>query len=573
MQKEIIENHFKMKSKLLLIISFCLFLDYASRAQANFNWAGSMSGTGNDYSSSIALDAAGDVYTTGWFSGTVDFDPGTSVYNLTVAGGIFDVFVCKYSSSGAFVWAKRMGGASVDYGRSIAVDSIGNVFITGDFGGTADFDPGSGLYNLVSSGNSDIFICKLDASGNFLWAKSMGALQGDQGYSIALDAVGNIYTTGCYSDTVDFNPGTGVFDLMSPGVSSAFVSKLDATGNFVWAKSITGTSYSIGQGLTQSNGNIYITGYFDGTEDFDPGIGVYNLSTAGSADIFVAHLDTLGNFVWAKRLGGGADDRGYSIAVDLAGNIYTTGYYNGTGDFDPGAAIYNLSALGYSDVFVSKLNPSGNFVWAKSMGGVNPEYSYSVAVDDLGSVYTTGDFGATADFDPGVGVQDLTSSGPDDVYISKLDSSGIFVWAKRIGSSGGDGGRAIAVDDIDNVFVTGIFFYTVDFDPGGGTYYLTADGTNWDIFVLRLGTETGINESPYFNFTIFPNPGNGIFFIKSEIQVTKIEVRNVLGETIYSSKVNSQDESIDLSNQSNGVYFVRLFSEKGIITKQICIAK
>ncbi|MBT6372369.1 MAG: hypothetical protein HOJ86_06840, partial [Acidimicrobiaceae bacterium] len=130
--------------------------------------------------------------------------------------------------------------------------------------------------------------------------------------------------------------------------------------------------------------------------------------------------------------GGTNADYGYSVAVDSSGNVYTTGYFNGTVDFDPGAGTANLTSNGYKDVFVSKLDSSGNYVWAKNFGGTGNDMGYSVAVDSSGNVYTTGYFTGTVDFDPGAGTTNLVPNGSSDAFVSKLDSSGDLVWAKNL---------------------------------------------------------------------------------------------------------------------------------------------
>ncbi len=184
-----------------------------------------MGGTNSDYGMSIAVDAAENVYTSGYFWLTADFDPGAGTFNLTPAGSA-DIFVSKLDASGNFVWAKNMGGTNFDRGTNIGVDNSGNVYTTGTFEGTSDFDPGAGVVNLTSAGNNDIFISKLDASGNFVWAKRMGGTSSDGVSSIAIDSSGNIYTTGSFEGTADFDPGAGVVNLTSVGNNDIFVSKL-----------------------------------------------------------------------------------------------------------------------------------------------------------------------------------------------------------------------------------------------------------------------------------------------------------------------------------------------------------
>ncbi|MGC6468655.1 MAG: SBBP repeat-containing protein, partial [Chitinophagales bacterium] len=196
---------------------------------------------------------------------------------------------------------------------------------------------------------------------NFEWAKSFGGTFDDQGYSIALDASGNVYTTGWFAGTVDFDPGAGTNNLTAQGSADVFVQKLDPLGNLIWAKSFGGTSADQGYSIAlDASGNVYTTGRFRGTVDFDPGAGLATLTSAGSDDVFIQKLDPLGNLIWAKSFGGTSADYGYSIAVDASGNVYTTGYFQGTVDFDPGAGTNNLTAQGNRDVFIQKLDPLGN---------------------------------------------------------------------------------------------------------------------------------------------------------------------------------------------------------------------
>jgi uncharacterized protein (TIGR02145 family) len=473
-----------MKAKTILLILAIIAIAQGAKAQT-FEWAKQMGGANSEYGESIVVDASGNVYTTGYFEGTADFDPGPGTFNLTSAG-LSDVFISKLDASGNFVWAKQLGGSSNARGYSIAVDASGNVYTTGSFSGTADFDPGQGTFNLTSAGLSDVFISKLDASGSFVWAKQLGGSYNDVGNSIAVDAFGNVYTTGSFWETANFDPGPGTFNLTSSGGIDIFISKLDASGNFVWAKQLGGFSYDDGRSIAvDASGNVYTTGYFEGTADFDPGPGTFNLTSTGDSDIFISKLDASGNFVWAKQLGGTSGDYGYSIAVDASGNVYTTGSFYETADFDQGPGTFNLTSSGGIDIFISKLDASGNFVWAKQLGGTSGDFGYSIAVDASGNVYTTGDFEGTADFDPGQGTFNLTSVGNVDIFISKLDASGNFVWAKQLGGTANDYGLSITVDASGNVYTTGSFQGTADFDPGPDTFNLISHGGD-DIFVHKL---------------------------------------------------------------------------------------
>ncbi|WP_193188552.1 hypothetical protein [Nisaea sediminum] len=446
-------------------------------------------GTGSDFGNAIQVDSSGNSYVTGYFNGTVDFDPGAGITNLTSAAGD-DIFIAKYSSSGELVWAKSVGGTSTDQALSITIDSSGNSYLTGKFAGTADFDPGPGTTNLTGSG-FDIFVAKYDSSGNLVWANKAGAGGNDEGVSIAVDGSGNSYAAGTFRFTVDFDPGAGTTNLTSLGQDDIFIAKYDSSGALTWANRIGGTSHdTIGSINVDNAGNHYVSGSFIGTVDFDPGAGTTNLTSAGGGnpDIFIAKYDSSGALVWAKNVGGTTSDKALASALDSSGNSYVTGFFNGTVDFDPGAGISNLTSSGLTDIFIAKYDSSGNFVWARSTGGTNDEQGVSIAVDGSGNSYATGKFAGTVDFDPGAGTTNLTSSGSDDIFITKYDGSGNFVWARSVGGTGSDLANSVKVDSSGNTYLTGYFQGTVDFDPGSGTKTLTSAG-GADIFLLKLDSD------------------------------------------------------------------------------------
>ena len=456
-----------------------------------FIWARRLGGTSSDVALDVAVGATGNVYTVGYFEGTADFNPGPGTFNLTSAG-TRDAYISKLDSAGNFLWAKRLGGADFDHARSIAVDTSDNLYTVGDFSGTVDFDPGPGTFNLTSAIQEDVFVLKLDSTGTFVWAKRLGGSSHDSANAVTLDAGGNVYTVGLFSSTVDFDPGAGTFNLTAPlsSAANAFISKLDGAGNFVWAKQLggSGDTYAVNVAVGAS-GNVYTVGWFevDAPADFDPGPGTFNLTPGGGeADPFVSKLDSAGNFVWAKQLGGtSASDFAYGVAVDASDSAYAVGRFQGTGDFDPGPGTLNLTSAGIDDAFIAKLDAAGNSLWAKRLGGTDFDFAIGVAIDAGGNVYTAGGFSTTVDFDPGAGTFNLTSAGDLDVFVSKLDGSGNFVWARRLGGTAAESAEAAAVGVGGNLYTVGYFGGTADFDPGVGTFNLTSAGLE-DVFVSKL---------------------------------------------------------------------------------------
>ncbi len=473
-----------MKKTILIIVAY--FLVATQLNAQTFEWAESFGGTDYDYSQSITTDVAGNVYTTGFFKGTVDFDPGSGVDNHTSVGES-DIFIQKLDINGNFIWAKTFGGSSWDFSKSVTINANGNIYILGYFNNTVDFDPGSGTDNHTTAGASDVFIEKLDSNGNFIWVKTFGGSSNDVGNSITIDVFGNICSIGYFQNTVDFDPsGGGIDNHTSAGISDIFIQKLDTNGNFIWAKTFGGSTSDYGISIyTDINGNIYSTGYFWGTADFDPGNGVDNHTSAGYEDFFIQKLDVNGNFIWANIIGGSGYDEGSAITTDDYGNIYTTGYFNDTVDFDPGSGTDNHTTVGASDVFIEKLDSNGNFIWANIIGGSGYDEGSAITTDDYGNIYITGDYKDTVDFDPSSNIDVHSSVGGYDIYMQKLDVNGNFIWAKTFGSTIDDSGRSITIDADGNVYSTGYFQATTDFNPGNGMDNHTSAG-GADIYIQKL---------------------------------------------------------------------------------------
>ncbi|MCE3280394.1 MAG: hypothetical protein K0S44_2585 [Bacteroidetes bacterium] len=626
-------------------------------SQGNYLFAKSLGSLGTDHAMDLSLDNNKNIYITGYYNGTVDFNPGDSIVNLTANNT--DIFVAKYDSVGNYILSFGLGGSGMDKGLSLTADSIGNIYVTGYFSSSVDFDTGAGIFNLVSSGGFDIFLAKYGTSGNLIFAKRFGSSGYEEGESITLDCRGNIIITGEFSNTVDFDAGPATSSLVSHGLADIFFAKYNNNGNFIFAKGIGGTDDDFGfEIITDTLANIFLTGYFKSSVDFDPGISTTLFNSIGNEDVYFAKYDSLGNYIFAKGFGGISQDIGRSICLDIYGNIYLTGNFASTVDFDTGTGTQNLVSNGASDIFISKYSPtgsllfcggigstlndygrgividsdndlftighytgtvvdfdpgasianlisgssaniflgkynnSGNYLWAKNLGGYGSlayaSQGLSIDSDDKGNTYTTGCFQGTVNFSQGSNPVTLTSNGNFDIFFLKYDISGNLIFAKQIGSTGDDRGSSITTDNNKNIYLTGSFTGTVDFDPGISVFNMTASGNN-DVFFAKFdslgnfmlagkvggtGFDLGrsiivdnignIYISGYFSGNSDFDPGTSTYNLNSSGGTDAFFAKyNSIGNLVYANKLGaaSSDESTALAidNQQN-IYVTGFFS-------------
>jgi hypothetical protein len=403
--------------------------------------------TGFDYGQDITVDKDGNVVTTGFFDGRVDFGGGP----LPLFGSK-NIFLAKHSGSGDHIWSKGFGGSGSGKGLATATDSQGGIFLAGQFGGTLDFGGGP------LTGWDTPFIAKFSSTGAHVWSRSLGGIGVTK--HIAVDASGNVVVTGSSSGTADF--GAGIFVAKYSG----------ATGTPLWSKTFGGAQSDSGNGIAIDGlGNIVVVGAYSGSINFGGG-----LLTSSATDIFVAKFSASGGHLWSKRFGSVNRDSANAVAVDGNGNVLVTGVFMGTVDFGGGQFIANEI---YDDAFVLKLSAAGSHIWSKELGGSAYDFGNAIAVDSSGNVVVTGSFMWTADFGGGP----VSSAGGQDVFAAKYSGSdGGHIWSKTIGAAiGSDEGLGATVDPAGNTLVVGRFFTTVNFGDG-----LRTSAGECDIFVAKF---------------------------------------------------------------------------------------
>jgi hypothetical protein len=416
-----------------------------------FNWATKAGGTGDDFSRGIATDASGNCYVTGSFSGTATF--GST--NVSSTGG-YDIFIARYDAAGQFVWVRQAGSASaeIEEGRGVALDTAGNVYVTGGFAGTASF----GGTNLVSSGGLDIFLAKYTATGELLWARNAGgAADFEYGLSIAFDPVGNVFVTGQFQGAASF----GSTNLVGRGGFDVFLAKYDLAGNLIWLTQAGGGAGDFSRSVVVDGaGNSYIAGWSAGDITFGANTTITN---HGSTDAFVAKYDSQGRLRLVTFVGSPLGEQAYGYCIDSATNGYLLAWLEG-------AAVNQLGLY--------KFDSGGNSIWTRGVR-VNSDANArgGLAVDSAGNSYFTSQFSGTALFD----TRTLLSQGASDTFVAKYDTAGNLIWLKHMLGSTTEEGRAIAVDPSGNACLTGWFMGSMAFDSQN----LTTSGAG-DIFVTRL---------------------------------------------------------------------------------------
>jgi Beta-propeller repeat len=433
-------------------------------------WATQFGGTGYDVGFSVAVDSAGDVYTSGYFTGTAAFAPGVT---LTSAGGK-DACVVKYNPDGSFAWARRMGGTLDDMSSAIAVDQSGNVYTTGQFWSTpADFGPTT---TLTSAGYGDIFLTKLDAAGDFLWSERMGGTRSDGGMALVVDSSGTtpyVYMTGFTGTGAPAEIG-GI--TLTGNTGGAFVAKVDGgTGKVLWAEqmgstggSAEGTGVAI-DGAIDGAAGVYVTGLVTNAQ-----FGSVTLTgtpqksgktTTYSQIAFVTKLDSSGKFLWATGLGQGSMQAGGDGIAVTSNTVYVTGHFEGTGSF--GATKLTSASNLAPNAFVTSLNSTTGAVgsWAKGLGDNSTqtyESGYGIAVDSTGTLSVAGVFSGSGTF------------------LERMDAAGNVLSTWQASANG----LGVAVDSGGVVYVTGSFQNTVTLNTGTGSTTLTSAGL-LDGFLLK----------------------------------------------------------------------------------------
>ncbi len=552
-----------MKSYIFGLLFF-VFAGNIATAQS-YSWGKTFGGKVFDIVKSCATDIHGNIYLTGYFSDTVDFDPGTDEH-LLMSGGGDDAFLLKLDADGNFRWAQRFGNNSTDVGAAVTTTTASDIYLTGTYCNSIQI----GNNTLVQSGvGPATFICKIDSSGNVLWAKTLKNQSGGSinVNTVAADNAGNVYTAGYFNGTMLPNPDDNTVTLQATGAISGFISKLDASGEYVWVKPLLSDYIAEPKSIAVDDfQNVYVGGYHSGNTDFNPhpDSSVTKISNGSSFDIFILKLSEAGSYEWVRTMGGSMSDHLYGIALDDSANIYFTGVFRLSPDFSEDSSIV-LTTGTVPTAYVAKLNTDGATVWAHKIAGdpvLTSGKGHAIATDDAGYVYIAGEFGGTVDFDPGIDTFNMsTVFGASDGFVLKLTQDASFVWARRIGGTNqADIAKALAVYDSDIFYVTGTFVGTTNLDPMGNGQNIAANTPSWeDIFVIKYSVSVNTSATKYSEernneILYYPNPAENILYVETDSEAT-VTISSLEGSIIKTQNTGASS-TINISDIASGVYIL-----------------
>ncbi len=601
-------------------------------SDGNVLWAKNFGDSNADNGMSVATDATGNAYITGYFLDTIFFGTDT-----LVSLGDNDIFLVKYDPNGNPLWGVKGGGNNVDKSSAMYIDANDNVYITGRFySSSANY--GTEVITNTSGGTDDILIVKYDSNGNVIWAKNAGGTNHDQAYGITADVFGNVYVTGWfYSNSITF----GTTTINNNGFIDYYILKFNSAGNPVWAKSAGSGLEDEGFGVTtDSLGYVYVTGNFHSTSIvFD----TITLTSKGDRDMFICKYDTSGNIMWAKNTGGTLQDRGENIAVDTSGHILVAGWFYSTSMIFASDTLQNFNG---NDMFVVKYDTSGSEIWAKNAGGSTDDLSNSLAIDNANNIYVGGYFISS---NMTFGTNIINNNGHRDYYLAKISECAVnltlydtlsicqgdtmildagsgngyaYIW------SSGETTQTIAVDtaglywveviDANNCVNSDTSFvilnpvpivnlgqdtiicdlWLTSLDAGNvGSSYLWSTGDtsqtldfygyslplfNWNIIWVEVDNGNCISSDTILIWVdacmdinkiesddiikIYPNPTTGTITVEA-VDIENIEVLDIKGRQVYQGK----ETEIDLSPQPKGIYIIKVTTEKSVVVGKVVL--
>jgi hypothetical protein len=585
--------------KIILSLLFIIVSILAASGQT-FNWAYS---AGSQYypdmGQVIRVDSQGNTYVSGFFNGTVQFDPNSDDYTFTAPNPPFgrEYFLEKFDAGGNFLWVKVFNDSGAFSDAVFEIDSQDNIYFSSTFSGTVDINPGDGQDLRTTYANSNAFIIKLNSNGDYIYGKTFEFYNDAYVTStaITIDSAGDIVLAGEFYGIVDFDfslaekiiVGTQYF-------ANNYIMKMSSDGEFIWVKNFTEAFFRTIK--TDSQNNIIAGGGQRGAVDMNPGVGIFMLDSHNynTVNLFVLKLDTDGNFAWVKS----AQDRSdpteintyydeaiTSVAIDNEDNIYFTGSFMNFIDFSSGGVNHVLETqndIYDSNAFLGKYNAEGDLLWIKLMEGNNTTHSASNSSgSSLTNVLTIANDGSLYHGFTFTGTYNYTINGVANTVTNNMYGIAFMVVDKNNGnlesiyyttSTESNNLHLWDMSTHDNyLYATGFFTDTFTLNEA---ITLTSLEYQPDVFAIKFSPVTLGNESVVKSENmVYPNPAKDVLTINtSAFPLQHVSIFDVAGKTIKEIKVNNVDlTTVDVSDLSKGIYLVKLTSNKATTVKKIII--
>ena len=482
-------------------------------------WVDDVGGPGSSSSTpaAVKVDKQNNVYVTGIFTGTVDFDPSAAVFNLTSTGGTYDTYIAKYTPAGALIWAKGFGGNGLDQVNGMSLDDNGNPTVIGQFDADMDADPGPGVAILHNNGGNDGFIVHFDTNGKFLWGKDVGGPSTDYGDKVESDHQGNVIAVLQYNASVTVGSNT----YTSAGNFNGLIIKYDPNGNILWSINLSDSGDTECRYIaTDANNNLFITGAFGNDVNFNP-LGTSHVINGNGNSTFLAKYTPAGILTWVQQINGSVTNNNSNLYVNSQDEVYVDGPFNATITFSNGTS---LNPVGTRDIFLSKFGADGTFQIARDVGGSGASlYNYGMAESSDDNIYISGFFNGSVDFDPSAASVALVHDhGYQDLFLAKFDPDLNYKWAISAGSSNCNQtlGRNVAVDHNNDVLLVGTFCSTVNFDASSCSSLIkTAQSDFRDGFVAKYVQSKATTAGQITAFSI-PQEVSPAVIDQTKLQIT-----------------------------------------------------
>lgn len=496
-------------------LGFFFLLVFATSAlKSQTYWAQASGGNHVDEAMDVIHDAAGNVYSTGYFTNSATFH---SFMVTSASSGIPDGYVYKTNAAGQMQWITKFGGNGSDRGLSIRVDATGNTYITGYYYGLATF----GTFTLNSaSGSQDVFVAKLDPNGNFLWVRSAGGSMTDIPSNIAIDNTGNVIVTGSFQGIATF--GTATFtSMINPSTSAysydAFTAKYSNTGTFLWCR--TGAAKYTDRGMdivTDASNDIYVCGQFSDTILFNS-LHTNNIMNA----VFLIKYDAAGNEIWFRKASA-TSSIAYALAVDANNDIFMAGDFTGTMGFY-GVVNNFLNSTYPNRIFLAKYDKNGSYIWGTANSSQNYISARNLALDNLGDAYIIGEFGCTlTDFSDATDKGLFNSIGYADIFLVKyFGANGNRIWMRNVGGPAKDEAHGITLPSANNPIIAGSyerrFNWPTTWSVTTNVYPVSAFSTWWPPYQIS----NYCTDNDYDNYNIVTSSGFSDAFVGKIINLNR----------------------------------------------------